>query len=205
MHSCRSGTGFPPDNFTPIRMDVSVLPDSMRALRYPGICIIITVSLALNRVRMKKRAHKILLFFNLILLAVSWVMAFYAYARLPAKMPLWLNFFGQEPIISDKSPAFFIYVVVQTLWFVAFIYVVWAKHRKNLSAQSPAVQSLQKEIVLLVSIFFQLIFIHLQRSLILLAHGVETGIRPYYFFSVIGIILILIPYYRMRLKALKSV
>ena len=154
---------------------------------------------------MKKRAHKILLFFNLILLAVSWVMAFYAYAKLPAKMPMWLNFFGQEPINSDKSPAFFIYVVVQTLWFVAFIYVVWAKHRKNLSAQSPAVQSLQKEIVLLVSIFFQLIFIHLQRSLILLAHGVEKGIRPYYFFSVIGIILILIPYYRMRLKALKSV
>ena len=154
---------------------------------------------------MKNRTHKILLAFNLILLTISWIMAFYAYARLPARMPLWINFFGQEPIISDKSPAFFIYVLVQTLLFAVFLYVVWAKHRKNRSSQSPAVQSLQKEIVLLVSIFFQLIFIHLQRSLILLAHGVAEGIRPYYFYSVIGIILILIPYYRMRLKALRDV
>jgi hypothetical protein len=130
-------------------------------------------------------------------------MAFYAYARLPASMPLWLNFFGQDPIISDKSPAFFIYVSVQTLLFVVFLYVIQVKHRKDRSIQSPAVQNLQKEIVLLVLIFFQLVFIHVQRSLILLAHGVEKGIRPYYFYSVICIILILIPYYRMRLKALR--
>jgi uncharacterized membrane protein len=154
---------------------------------------------------MRKRTLIILLIFNLILLVISWVMAFYAYARLPARMPMWLNFFGQEPIISEKSRVFFIYVLVQTLLFAAFLYAVWAKHRKEGSTKSPAVQSLQKEIVLLVSIFFQLIFIHLQRSLILLAHGVEKGIRPYYFYSVIGFILILIPYYRMRLKALRNV
>jgi hypothetical protein len=132
-------------------------------------------------------------------------MAFYAYARLPARMPLWLNFFGQEPIISDKSPAFFIYVSVQTLLFAVFLYVIRIIHLRGRSTQSPSVLSLQKEIVLLVLIFFQLIFIHVQRSLILLAHGVEKGIRPYYFYSVIGIILILIPYYRMRLKALRNV
>ncbi|UCE42704.1 MAG: hypothetical protein JSV17_07055 [Candidatus Aminicenantes bacterium] len=154
---------------------------------------------------MKNRAHKILLSFNLILLTISWIMAFYAYSRLPARMPLWLNFFGQEPIISDKSPAFFVYVLVQTLLFVVFLYLVRVKHRKVRSAQSFAVQSLQKEIILLVSIFFQLIFIHVQRSLILLAHGVGRGIRPYYFYSVFGIILILIPYYRMRLRALRNV
>jgi len=56
----------------------------------------------------------------------------------------------------------------------------------------------------LVSIFFQLIFIHIQRSLILLAHGIEKGIRPIYFYSVVGFILVLIPYYRMRLKALEK-
>jgi len=131
-------------------------------------------------------------------------MAFYAYSRLPERMPMWLNFFGQEPIISDKSPAFFIYISGQTLLFVVFLYVIRVKHRKDLSAQSAAVQSLQKEIVLLASIFFQLVFIHIQRSLILLAHGVEKGIRPYYFYSVFGIILILIPYYHMRLKALRK-
>ncbi len=131
-------------------------------------------------------------------------MAFYAYARLPARMPLWLNFFGQEPVISDKSPAFFIYVSVQTLLLVVFLYVIWVKQQKGRSIQFPAVQSLQKEIILLASIFFQLVFIHVQRSLILLAHGVEKGVRPYYFYSVFGIILILIPYYHMRLKALRK-
>jgi hypothetical protein len=131
-------------------------------------------------------------------------MAFYAYARLPVRIPLWLNFFGREPVFSDKSPVFFIYVLAQTLLLIVVLYVIWVKHRKNRSKQSPAILSLQKEIVLLEMIFFQLIFIHIQRSLILLAHGVEKGIRPYYFYSVIGFILILIPYYRMRLKALRK-
>ena len=152
---------------------------------------------------MKKRVHGILLSFNLILLAISWFMAFYAYARLPSQMPLWLNFLGDEPILSAKSPVFFIYVLVQTLLFVTFISAIQIKHRREKSSQPSSILSLQKEIVLLVSIFFQLIFIHLQRSLILLAHGLEKGIRPYYFYSVIGIILILIPYYHMRLKALR--
>lgn len=154
---------------------------------------------------MRKRAYKLLLAFNLILLAVSWTMAIYAYPRLPSRMPLWINFFGQNPIISDKSPAFFVYVVVQTLLFCVFLFVAWANNRKEQSNRSSAEQNLQKEITMLVSIFFQLIFIHLQRSLILLAHGVEKGIQPLYFYSVIGIILILIPYYRMRLKALRHI
>lgn len=154
--------------------------------------------------QMKKRVHGILLSFNLILLGISWFMAFYAYARLPTRMPLWLNFFGVEPILSEKSPVFFIYVLVQTILFVTFISVIQIKHRREKSIQSSSVLGLQKEIVLLVSIFFQLIFIHVQRSLILLAHGLEKGIRPYYFYSVIGFILILIPYYHMRLKALRK-
>jgi hypothetical protein len=153
--------------------------------------------------QVKKRVHGLLLSFNLILLSISWFMAFYAYARLPSRMPLWLNFFGMEPILSEKSLVFFIYVSLQTILFVTFVSVTQMKHRREKSTQSSSVQSLQKEIVLLVSIFFQLIFIHVQRSLILLAHGMEKGIRPYYFYSVIGIILILIPYYHMRLKALR--
>lgn len=153
---------------------------------------------------MKNRVHGLLLSFNLILLGISWFMAFYAYARLPSRMPLWLNFFGQDPILSDKSPFFFIYVLVQTFIFVVFLSAIRYIQRRKRSIQPPLVLSLQKEIVLLVSIFFQLIFIHIQRSLILLAHGVEKGIRPYYFYSVFGIILILIPYYHMRLKALRK-
>lgn len=152
----------------------------------------------------KNKVHGLLLSFNLILLGLSWIMAFYAYARLPSRMPLWLNFFGQEPLISNKSPLFFIYVFVQTFIFVGFLSAVHITHRRKKSIQPPMEQSLQTEIVLLVLIFFQLIFIHIQRSLILLAHGVEKGIRPYYFYSVFGIILILIPYYHMRLKALRK-
>jgi hypothetical protein len=154
--------------------------------------------------RMKYRVHGLLLTFNLILLGISWFMAFYAYARLPSRMPLWLNFFGQEPIISNRSPFFFVYVLAQTILFGIFLLVVHIKHRKERFIQSPSILSLQKEIVLLVSIFFQLIFIHVQRSLILLAHGVEKGIRPIYFYSVFGIILILIPYYHMRVQALRK-
>jgi len=45
-----------------------------------------------------------------------------------------------------------------------------------------------------------LIFIHLQRSLILLAHGVEKGVRELYFYSLFGIILALIPVYQIRAK-----
>ena len=153
---------------------------------------------------MKKRAHIWLLSFNLILLSVSWFMAFYAYVRLPARIPLWLNFFGQEPLVSEKSPIFFLYVSVQSILFCVFLLSIHLKHRSEKSHSTSSVKSLQKEIILLVSIFFQLIFIHIQRSLILLAHGIEEGIRPIYFYSVIGFILVLIPYYRMRLKALEK-
>ncbi len=151
----------------------------------------------------KKRIN-LLFFFNLILLGASWLMACYAYPRLPTKMPLWINFMGQESIDAEKSLLFFIYVAFQTFLVVGFPALVRIKHRMEKARLSVLVQDLQKEIILLVLIFFQLIFIHIQRSLILMAHGVEKGIRPYYFYSVIGIILILIPYYRMRLKLLRK-
>jgi hypothetical protein len=59
---------------------------------------------------------------------------------------------------------------------------------------------LMKEMVFLVLIFFNLIFIHLQRSLILLAYGVERGVRELYFYSLFGIILALIPIYQIRAR-----
>ncbi len=57
---------------------------------------------------------------------------------------------------------------------------------------------LKKEIAFLALIFFNLIFIHIHRSLILLAHEVEKGVEPKYFYSIFVIIIILIPYYHMR-------
>jgi len=58
----------------------------------------------------------------------------------------------------------------------------------------------KKEFIYLTMIFFNLIFIHLQRSLILLSHKIETGVDRYYFYALFSIILILIPYYHIREK-----
>jgi hypothetical protein len=59
---------------------------------------------------------------------------------------------------------------------------------------------LLKEYVYLTLIFINLIFIHVQRSLILVARQVEKGVDRFYFYSLFGIILILIPYFRMRVR-----
>jgi uncharacterized membrane protein len=153
---------------------------------------------------MKRKANTLLLSFNLILLVISWVMALYAYARLPARMPLWVNFFGREPALNDKSPVFLLYVLGQTLLVAVIILFLLIRRRGKNSIESMPVRNLKKEYVLLALIFFQLLFIHVQRSIILMAHGVERGIRPFYFYSVLGIILLLIPLYRMRLKILQK-
>lgn len=129
-------------------------------------------------------------------------MAVYAYPKLPDKIPFWVNFIGQDSMIADKSPLFFSYALSQTLLVILFLFIIHFKQRREKGRVSSSIHDLQKEFILLVLIFFQLIFIHVQRSLILMAHGVEQGIRPFYFFSVVGIILILIPYYRLRLKVL---
>ncbi len=57
-----------------------------------------------------------------------------------------------------------------------------------------------KEYVYLTLIFFNLIFIHLQKSLILVSHQVAQGVDKYYFYLLFGIILVLIPYYRIRVR-----
>jgi uncharacterized membrane protein len=153
---------------------------------------------------MKRKANLILLSFNMILLTISWVMALYAYARLPARIPLWINFFGRQPDLTDKSPLFLLYVVGQTLCVgITLLFLLIRRERQN-PDKPLAVRNLRKEFVLLALIFFQLLFIHIQRSLILMAHGVESGIQPLYFYSVLGIIFLLIPLYRMRLKILQK-
>ncbi len=152
----------------------------------------------------EKKRISLLLFFNLILLGANWLMACYAYPKLPPKIYLWVNFIGQDSMRAEKSLLFFIYAATQTLLVMLFLAMIHFRHRRGKMHILLRVHDLQKEIILLVLIFFQLIFIHIQRSLILMAHGVEKGIRPYYFYSVFGIILILIPYYRMRLKLLRK-
>jgi len=146
---------------------------------------------------MKKRAAFILFVFNGILLCAGWIMVIVAYPKLPQRIPLWLDFFEQQHIMVKKSPFFFLYILAQTLFFI-FLFYLARKISSRIKASWEA--EILKEYVYLTLIFFNLIFIHVQRSLILVAHQVEKGVDKLYFYSLFGIILILIPYFRMRKK-----
>ena len=146
---------------------------------------------------MQKKSVLLLLICNWVLLGTAAVMAFYAYPRLPQKIPLWLNFFGQQTIMTEKSPLFFIYLLAQTLFLIFFLVMT----RKISSRKMvPWKSRIFKEYVYLNLIFFNLIFIHVQRTIILVAHQVAEGIDKYYFYLLFGIILVLIPYYRIRIR-----
>jgi uncharacterized membrane protein len=149
---------------------------------------------------------------NYLLLAVSWIEALYAYPRLPQNMPFWLNFFGQEVLKSKKSPCFFIYPLTQTLFILAFLFLMKARQFKKFQSENIMMAAhggikdrlldLKKEYVLLSLIFINLIFIHLQTSLILLSHQISHGFNRLYFFSLFAAVLILIPYYRVNRRFL---
>lgn len=135
--------------------------------------------------------------FNGILLCAGWVMVIVAYPKLPQKIPLWLDLFNQQHIMVKKSPLFFLYILAQTLFFILLFYLA-RKISSRITNSREA--ELFKEYVYLTLIFFNLIFIHVQRSLILVAHHVEKGVDKLYFYSLFGILLILIPYFRLRKK-----
>ncbi len=148
----------------------------------------------------------LLLIFNLILLAVSWVMLIYAYPRLPSFIPLWLNFSG-SPFLYSKSLLIFLYPLGETIFNLLFIKLArlrirWPQPKKavkGLPATSASSRSrLRQEFTLLALIFFNLIFIHVERSLILVAHQVEKGVNSFYFLMLFLILIMLIPYYRIR-------
>lgn len=157
---------------------------------------------------MRKKTLLFLFAANVLLLTLSWIMALIAYPRLPQEMPLWINFFKQQTILVKKSLLFFLYPLSQTLFFVFF----WWLSRVNFSAGLPPTSqyslsevkplytNLRKEFIFLTLIFFHLIFIHLQKSLIFLAHNVGEGVNRFYFCLLIVIILILILNFRLRAK-----
>jgi uncharacterized membrane protein len=148
---------------------------------------------------MQKKSLLILFIFNCILVVVSWILALYSYPRLPEQMPFWINFLGQPPMLANKSPVFFVYPIVQTLFVFFFIGIA---QTLSLREKETGRKKLLKDYVLLSLIFFNLIFIHVLSSLILLAHQIGEGINRTYFFMIFIVILILIPYYRMRAKLL---
>ncbi len=99
--------------------------------------------------------------------------------------------------MTEKSPLFFTYLLVQALFFIFFLIVTRIISSRKMA---PWKVPIFKEYVYLTLIFFHLIFIHIQKSLILVSHQVAQGVDKYYFYLLFCIILVLIPYYRIRVK-----
>ncbi|MFQ6070471.1 MAG: hypothetical protein ACE5LC_08090 [Candidatus Aminicenantales bacterium] len=150
---------------------------------------------------------------NVLLLCLGWLLAFYSYPRLPQAVPLWVNLFGEQPLLMKKNLFFFVYPLAQTVFCLAFWLAArfsslfrFVPHKGELVSpeQENALFKLRKEFIYLALIFFNLIFIHLQKSIIFIAHGIRDGVNRVYFFSILAFLILLIPLYRLRLRLLAS-
>ncbi len=147
---------------------------------------------------LQEKAVGLLLVCNCILLVASWVMSIVAYPDLPSSVPRMIDFLGRPRLMGARSLFFFISPLLQTGLFVVCL---WASHKiANRKEGLRPKGSLLQEAAFLSNIFVQLIFIHAQRTIIYLAHGVEKGFNPAYFYALFLIILALIPYFRLRMK-----
>jgi uncharacterized membrane protein len=154
----------------------------------------------------------LLAFASWLLLVVSWVMSVYAYPRLPGEVVLWKSLWSADIVKEAKSFTFFIYPLAQTLVFLAFLVLAKvaffrvpgsdSEDRRLWNEGSERLLDLRREVVYLGLIFLNLVFIHLQTSLILLSHGLARGINRFYFAMLLLVLLALIPYYRLRRRIL---
>ncbi len=147
---------------------------------------------------------------NWVLLGVSWGMSLYRYARLPGEMASWPSVWRFDQAMVEKSIGFFLNPVLQTVLFLGFrVLAMKFFIRAPLppgSAELPndlkagRLRGLRNEVACLALIFFNLIFIHLQTSRILVSHRLATGINRTYFIMLFLVLIILVPYYRIRLQ-----
>jgi uncharacterized membrane protein len=147
---------------------------------------------------LQEKAASLLFVFNCILLVASWVMSIAAYPNLPATVPRLIDPLGRPLAEGAKSLLFFLSPLLQAGLFPV---CVWGSQRiagreKATKFKGPLI----REALFLMYIFVQLIFIHVQRTVIYLAHGVEKGFNPLYFYALFAIILALVPYFRLRMK-----
>ena len=138
-------------------------------------------------------------------------MSFVAFPKLPEKIPVHFNFSGKPDSWKEKSGfSFFLLPIIQTIFIIGFSLLAYFSRsinfpkKESLSTLSPEkreiIYSLIKEFVFLIMIFFNLLFIHLQRSIILTALQITRGIDKGYFYSIIGIIFMLVFLYFIRIK-----
>lgn len=155
------------------------------------------------------RKIKYLLLFNAVLIIASWVMVVYAYPELPPKIPYWIGIFGSHNIEGAKSAVFFVYPVIQTALNLFILWMFKQKiNEKNgvLNGETSRNKKilLKTEVSCLGLIFINIIFIHLERSIILVSHNLEQGVNSFYFYMLFGILLLLIPYYKFRKQLMES-
>jgi len=127
-------------------------------------------------------------------------------------MALWSSLWKGEAVLTEKSLLFFLLPVAQTLFFFGILLaakkIFLSKSRPDMMVPGPERMKaarfldLKKEVLYLTLIFINLAFIHLQTSLVLVSHGQAGGVNRFYFFMLIGVLLILIPYYYARGKML---
>jgi hypothetical protein len=150
---------------------------------------------------LRENTVMLLLVFNGILLVASWVMSLVAFPHLPGQIPFMITLSGRAWLSGAKSLLFFLLPLIQSgLFLVAYLLSGSIARAKGGGRKAQIIQ----EAVFLIFIFIQLLFIHIQRSLIYLAHGVEGGFNPMYFYALCAIILVFIPYFRLRLKLVEK-
>src|SRR4030043_2179668 len=161
-----------------------------------------------------KTVLALLAFAPWLLLIVSWVMSVYVYHRLPDEMALWTSLWSSHVARSAKSLAFFVYPIVQTVFFLACLVLakVFFFGAPGLDSEGHYSQGdgnerlpgLKREVAYLGLIFLNLVFIHLQSSLILVSHGLAEGINRFYFAVLLLVLVMLVPYYRIRRQMLRA-
>jgi hypothetical protein len=149
------------------------------------------------------------------LLGVSWVMSIYAYPRLPQDVALWTGLLSADAAKEARSLAFFVFPLAQTFFFLVFLGLAKSfffpfppgpDSRETVSrAREAGLRlDLKKEVVYLGLIFLNLVFIHLQTTLILVSHGLAQGMNRFYLAVLLLVLLMLFPYYRIRRKMLDA-
>lgn len=146
---------------------------------------------------MKRYTLPLLLACNLLLLLMGWILALVAYPRLPARIALWPPLGGGEALWAAKTPLFLLLPFLQVAVFAGLFALARRRLRRS---RRPARSPVFREYVYLTLIFVNLIFIHLQRYLIEISHGVDQGGHSWYFLGLLAVIAMLVPYYRIRLK-----
>jgi uncharacterized membrane protein len=145
----------------------------------------------------RKKAGTFLIALNILLLVAAWVMALYAYPRIPATMAAPLSVLGLQLGSKTKSVLFYLCPVVQTLITMTAVAVGRVAALRSRDARLGA---LRQEHIYMGMVFVNVIFIHLERNVISLAYLGRSSLNTAYFITLAVIVFLIYLYYRVRLK-----